>query len=96
MSTCCISGFEWNGKPTGVEGTLGDNKAYITGLGLESDIVIMVIHDLFGWTFTNLRLLCDRYAMETEGSVYMSDLWVLFLLIIPPNVVGSMTSGIVF
>lgn len=33
--------------------------------------------DLFGWTFTNTRLLCDTYATGAEATVYMPDLFVV-------------------
>jgi hypothetical protein len=35
--------------------------------------------DLFGWKFTNTRLLCDAYAAETPATVYMPDLSVLLV-----------------
>lgn len=76
MSDCCIQGFEWQGTPTGRETTLAGNKAYLTGSD-NSDVAIMVIHDLFGWTFPNLRLLADHYAREVNAAVYLPDLCVL-------------------
>jgi dienelactone hydrolase len=71
--SCCLAGFEWDGTPTGTEGKLGDLNAYIAG-NTGSHACILVIHDLFGWTFNNLRLLCDHYAKEAECAVYMPDL----------------------
>lgn len=72
-SQCCISGFQWDGTPTGIEGTLADNKSYIAGSN--ADVAVMVIHDMFGWTFVNERLLCDDYAKEIGATVYMPDLY---------------------
>jgi hypothetical protein len=74
-STCCIQGFEWRGTPTGKETTLAGNKTYLTGPE-DSDAAIIIIHDLFGWTFPNLRLLADHYAREVNAAVYIPDLWV--------------------
>jgi hypothetical protein len=69
---CCLQGFEWEGTPTGKESTLAINKAYVTGSN--PDVAIMVIADLFGWTFINERLLSDHYANEVDATVYMPDL----------------------
>ncbi|KIX93007.1 uncharacterized protein Z520_11280 [Fonsecaea multimorphosa CBS 102226] len=33
----------------------------------------MIIHDLFGWTFRNTRLLADHYAKEADATVYVPD-----------------------
>src|SRR5690348_13143457 len=34
---------------------------------------VLLIHDLFGWTFPNIRLLADHYAAETSSTVYAPD-----------------------
>lgn len=31
------------------------------------------MHDVFGWTFPNLRLLADHYAKEADATVYLPD-----------------------
>jgi dienelactone hydrolase len=72
MQECCVKGFEWNGSPTGKVTKLGYNDTYITGSN--GDVAIMVIHDVFGWTFTNTRLLADHYAREVGATVYLPDL----------------------
>jgi hypothetical protein len=72
MSKCCVQGFQWEGTPAGKEATLAQNKAYITGSS--SDVAILLIHDLFGWTFPNLRLLADHYGKKTPATVYLPDL----------------------
>lgn len=33
----------------------------------------MLIHDLFGWTFPNVRLLADHYATEADATVFVPD-----------------------
>ncbi|KUJ07821.1 endo-1,3-1,4-beta-D-glucanase [Mollisia scopiformis] len=68
---CCKSGFKWDGKPVGHEGTLDKNKAYITGSN--KDVAILLIHDVFGWTFPNLRILADHFAEEANATVYLPD-----------------------
>ncbi|KAF2185588.1 endo-1,3-1,4-beta-D-glucanase [Zopfia rhizophila CBS 207.26] len=71
MSECCKSGFSWGGNPVGTETTLGDNKAYVTGTSKSA--AILIVHDVFGWTFRNLRLLADAYAKEADATVYLPD-----------------------
>ena len=34
---------------------------------------MLLIHDLVGWTFPNVRLLADHYAQETDATVYVPD-----------------------
>jgi dienelactone hydrolase len=72
MSDCCTKGFKWDGEPKGREMTLSDNTAYVTGSN--SEVAVLVIHDLFGWTFPNIRLLADAYAEEADATVYVPDL----------------------
>lgn len=74
MQKCCIEGFEWNGTPAGTEGKLGNNNTYVTGSN--GDVAILMIHDAFGWTFTNNRVLADHYAREVNATVYLPDLYV--------------------
>lgn len=75
-SSCekCKSGFNWNGTPTGSETKVGTTSinAYVTGDN--KDAAVMIIHDIFGWTFPNLRLLADHFAKEANVTVYLPDL----------------------
>ena len=73
LSACCLEGFQWDGVPAGVNTTLGANNAYVTGPA-DSKAAILVIHDLFGWTFPNIRLLADYYAREVGARVWVPDL----------------------
>jgi hypothetical protein len=34
-------------------------------------------HDVFGWTFRNIRIMADQYAQEADTTVYVPDLHVL-------------------
>ncbi|KAK7898008.1 hypothetical protein LTR67_004640 [Exophiala xenobiotica] len=70
-SECCVKGSLWNGNPTGEEITLANNETYVTGNN--PNVAIMVIHDAFGWTFPNTRILADSYAKEADATVYMPD-----------------------
>ncbi|KAL5380267.1 hypothetical protein DPSP01_007842 [Paraphaeosphaeria sporulosa] len=73
MSSCekCKSGFNWNGTPNGSESKIAGSKAYVTGDN--KDAAVMIIHDIFGWTFPNLRLLADHFAKEANVTVYLPD-----------------------
>jgi hypothetical protein len=73
---CCKSAFKWDGKPVGSEGMLGKNKAYITGTNKHA--AVLLVHDLFGWTFPNLRLLADHFAEEAGCTCFIPDLCVHF------------------
>lgn len=71
ISPCCLSGFQWSGTPTGTVGKLASNDAYITSDSPR--VAIMVIHDLFGWEFPNIRRLADHIAREAGATVYVPD-----------------------
>jgi dienelactone hydrolase len=71
VSSCCLKGFEWKGAPAGRIGKLANNEAYITGDN--PDVAVMIIHDLLGWTFPNVRLLADHYAREANATVYVPN-----------------------
>ncbi|KAF5021032.1 hypothetical protein F66182_6963 [Fusarium sp. NRRL 66182] len=71
LSKCCISGFNWDGKPTGKETKLAGLNTYVTGTNKEA--AVLYVHDIFGWTFINSRLLADHYANEAGVTVYVPD-----------------------
>lgn len=70
---CCLKGFAWQGSPTGHESKVNDIDTYVAGAGTNHRVAIVVIHDLFGWKWPNLRLLADHYAAETDATVYLPD-----------------------
>lgn len=72
MSECCIKGFKWDTTPKGREAKFAGNNTYITGSN--PNVAILVIHDLLGWTFPNIRILADHYAEEVGATVYVPDL----------------------
>lgn len=72
MSDCCMKGFRWNGEPAGQETTLASRKCYSTGT--HPNIAILLIHDLYGWTFPNTLILADHLAQEVCATVYVPDL----------------------
>ncbi|KAL3487849.1 Alpha/Beta hydrolase protein [Aspergillus germanicus] len=82
-STCCLKSFAWNGTPTGRIDTLASNKTYIASpsggtannpnTNSNSSLAILIVHDLLGWSFPNVRLLADHYAREANATVYVPD-----------------------
>jgi hypothetical protein len=72
MGECCIKGFRWDAEPKGRVETFSGRDCYIAGSNKK--VAILVIHDLFGWSFQNTRLLADHYAEEVDATVYIPDL----------------------
>jgi dienelactone hydrolase len=72
MTDHCARGFEWDGTPVGKETILADRPAYVTGSNTRA--AVLIVHDIFGWTFNNTRLLADTYAKEANVTVYLPDL----------------------
>jgi hypothetical protein len=75
----CLQGFKWDGTPSGKESTLANHQTYITGDN--PNVAILVISDMFGWRFRNLRLLADHYASEVNATVFLPDLCVALSMI---------------
>jgi len=71
MSSCCTSGFKWDGTPVGKETKLANLDTYVTGSN--KDAAVLIVHDIFGWTLTNIRVLADHYASEAGVTVYVPD-----------------------
>ena len=63
-------------EPEGREGKLAGLDCYITGSNIS--VAILLIHDLYGWTFRNTRLLADYYAEEVGATVYLADLYATY------------------
>jgi hypothetical protein len=72
MDPCCLKGFPWKGTPKGQNGKLAGRDCYVTGTN--SDVAILVLHDMYGWTFTNTRLLAYQYAEEVGATASLPDL----------------------
>ncbi|KAI9038572.1 dienelactone hydrolase family protein [Aspergillus affinis] len=73
VSSCCLQGFEWEGIPMGQNGKLANNDSYIDGDNHNN--AIMIVHDILGWVFPNIRLLADYYAREANATVYVPDFY---------------------
>jgi dienelactone hydrolase len=68
---CCLQGFKWDGEATGRIGKLDEHDVYIAGDNQKA--AVLVITDLLGWTFPNVRLVADYYAKEANVTVYVPD-----------------------
>jgi dienelactone hydrolase len=71
VGQCCITGFQWDGKPVGSESRLAGMDAYVSGNN--KDRAILILPDIFGWELTNTRLLADHFAEEANATVYLPD-----------------------
>ncbi|KAF7555160.1 hypothetical protein G7Z17_g2387 [Cylindrodendrum hubeiense] len=71
INECCLKGFKWDGEPVGRIEKLEGEDVYVTGDNKTS--AIMLIPDLFGWSFPNVRLLADHYAREINATAYVPD-----------------------
>ena len=72
MFDCCTKGFRWEGTPVGKETKIADLSTYVSGTN--KDAAVLIVHDVFGWTLSNTRLLADHYAIEADTTVYVPDL----------------------
>lgn len=72
MSDCCLKGIQWGALPKGQDAVLTDIPCYVTGSN--PNVAILILHDIYGWTFRNTRLLADHYAEEVDATVYVPDL----------------------
>lgn len=59
----------------GLESKLANLDTYVAGSN--TDAAVLIVHDIFGWTLPNLRILADHYAKEADVTVYLPDLYVL-------------------
>jgi dienelactone hydrolase len=71
VASCWLKSFEWEGTPTGRIEKLATTNAYVTGDN--PGTAVLIVHDLLGWTFPNVRLLADHYAQEINATVYVPD-----------------------
>lgn len=72
LGTCCVKGFAWDGTPEGRVDKIASNfDTYVSGTSTKA--AVLIVHDIFGWTNTNQRLLADHYAREAGVTAYLPD-----------------------
>jgi hypothetical protein len=71
MADCCVKGFRWDATPKCRNDKVAGIDCYVTG---SNGRVAIMIHDLFGWTFSNARVLADYYAEEVGATLLIPDL----------------------
>jgi dienelactone hydrolase len=71
----CISGHVHTGTPKGCVTKLYGLDVYVTEPGQERPVkgIIIIIPDVFGWEFVNIRILADHYAEKGSYKVYLPD-----------------------
>jgi dienelactone hydrolase len=67
----CVLGAVHKGTPTGTESVIGDRKVYVTGSNKTN--ALLYLTDVFGYEYTNHRLLADTFAKELPVTVYIGD-----------------------
>ncbi|KAK6429759.1 hypothetical protein LTR95_014091 [Oleoguttula sp. CCFEE 5521] len=73
MSSCCLSGVVNNGKPKGMERTVGGLPCYVAEPEDNSTTkTVIFLVDIFGWKLPNTRLLADSYA-RAGFTAYIPD-----------------------
>ncbi|KAI1320890.1 dienelactone hydrolase family protein [Xylariaceae sp. FL0255] len=71
----CFTGGIHEGKPTGTVTKLHGLDVYIAepATGNAPKGIIVLIPDIFGWDFVNIRLMADGFAKKKDYRVYAPD-----------------------
>jgi dienelactone hydrolase len=71
----CVTGFLHDGTPKGTVETIANLQTYVSKptSSKQNPGIIVIIPDIFGWTFNNNRLLADEYAEKAGRIVYLPD-----------------------
>lgn len=87
---CCLKASLWEGTPAGAETTFPGvpNPTYVSQAPSPSRVAILMVHDIFGWTFLNTRLLADAYAREANATVYLPDFFGGEIVPLEPALAG--------
>ena len=89
MSSCCLQGFRWNGKPEGKEGKLANNNAYITGNNKDvailvrwvaSQVVMLYAVDSLGINHVDSKIYAARIYCSKILATFQSDLRITMSL----------------
>ena len=72
---CCATGALHTGTPTGTEEKIQGLETYVARPPANTTPkgVIVIIPDIFGWTFANNRILADELAKQGPFLVYLPD-----------------------
>ncbi|KAI1125587.1 Alpha/Beta hydrolase protein [Nemania abortiva] len=71
----CFSGAVHDGKPTGTVTKLHGLDTYVAepASGNPAKGIIVLIPDIFGWDFVNIRLMADGFAKKKDYRVYAPE-----------------------
>ncbi|KAI1157671.1 dienelactone hydrolase family protein [Nemania serpens] len=71
----CFSGAVHEGKPTGTVTKLHGLDVYVAepASGNPPKGIIVLIPDIFGWAFVNIRLMADGFAKKKDYRVYAPE-----------------------
>ncbi len=71
---CCARGSVHTGTPVGEIIKVAGLDTYVSRNTNANGRAIFFLHDAFGWTFINNRLLADTFAAQANVDVYLPDL----------------------
>ena len=73
----CFRGTVHSGIPRGRTAKIDNLSTYIAEppTDITPKGIIVIIPDVFGWKFNNLRVMSDSYAEKGGFAVYLPDFW---------------------
>jgi hypothetical protein len=71
---CCTRGSVHTGTPVGEIIKIAGLDTYVSRNTNANGRAIFFLHDAFGWTFINNRLLADTFAAQANVDVHLPDL----------------------
>ncbi|KAI3643064.1 hypothetical protein MP228_012619 [Amoeboaphelidium protococcarum] len=73
VNECCVSGYIHQGEPKGVDSQLDGMDCYISG-SEGGDTALLILTDVFGQKFVNVRLVADTLADKLGIPAYVPDI----------------------
>jgi dienelactone hydrolase len=73
----CFSGFIDSGTPQGAEEKIADINCYVApkNKDFDSDTIIVIATDIFGYKVPNVRLIADSFAKDTGFLTIVPDIF---------------------
>jgi dienelactone hydrolase len=85
-SKCCISGFQHDGKATGIYQDIGGYECYVaSSVTKDTKRAILLLTDVLGHRFLNVQLIADRFAANGYFTVVPDLFHGMFILDIHLN-----------
>lgn len=72
---CCFKAFYHEGDYTGSYEVVAGLDTYVAGAEFGNDTIIVILTDIFGYKFNNIRLVADQLAGLNKNKVIIPDLF---------------------